>query len=89
MPGGTDDTNLREGFGLYKDSLKQTLALACESTEVRDLVLYKKNLLLWAEEVNYLHMKGLLKQDCKVDTSLGCFYAKEREEGKFLIRSLA
>jgi hypothetical protein len=35
-----------------------------------------------------LHMKGLLKSGCEVSTSLRCFYTKEREEGRFLIRSL-
>lgn len=85
---GTDDTNLRESFGFYNDGLKQALAMACESKEVKDIVLQKKSLLLWAEEVNYLHMKGLLKENCEVCTSLRCFYAKERDEGKFIIRSL-
>jgi hypothetical protein len=33
-------------------------------------------------------MKGLLKENCEVCTSLRCFYAKERDEGKFIIRSL-
>jgi hypothetical protein len=84
---GTEDTNLRECFGFYDRERKKDLAETTIVTELREFVLNNKSLLLWPEEVSYLHDKGLISFNASVDPAIGCFYARERDEGRFLIRT--